>query len=70
MNNSSHRVEWRLIIKTRRARLVLLKETKRYGTMEGVFRKFERIVTSYKGLTALIISLVTIIVALLGKGLL
>jgi hypothetical protein len=48
----------------------LLKEIQRYGKIEGTFRKLENIVTSYKGLTALIISIVTIVIALLGKGLL
>jgi hypothetical protein len=47
----------------------LLKETKRYGKIEGIFKKLERFVTSYKGLTALIISIITIVIALLGKGL-
>jgi hypothetical protein len=46
----------------------LLKEIKHYGKIEGPFRKLENLVTSYKGLTALFLSIVGIIIAILGKG--
>lgn len=48
----------------------ILKETKEYGEIEGVFGKLERYVTSYKGITGLVISIITILLALRGAGLL
>lgn len=48
----------------------LIKEAKHYGEMDGLLRRVERFLTSYKGLTALIISVITIVIALIGKGIL
>jgi hypothetical protein len=48
----------------------LVKKTEEYGKIEGFFKQIENYVKSYKGIIALIMSVATIIIGLLGKGVL
>ena len=46
----------------------MLKEAEKYGKIEGTFARVENLVKNYKGIIALIISVATIVLALLGRG--